>query len=200
MRRSRSGERARCRCAARSGRTRPASARSIPQRLPRSRPSRGRSRATPKSCTMRCSRSWSCRRSASGRSSSGRCANRAARPCSARAARTSGLPPSGSSRRACCIPTPRSLRKSTTTIARRHPIRRRRRPRPCAAGWNRADRRHRAASSQRFALPAEVMEAALLRLEAEGQILRGRFTGSGRAAMRARSNGATGGSSHAFTG
>ena len=30
--------------------------------------------------------------------------------------------------------------------------------------------------SQRFALPADVMEAALLRLEAEGQILRGRFT------------------------
>src|SRR5687767_3816751 len=32
--------------------------------------------------------------------------------------------------------------------------------------------------SQRFALPTEVMEAALLRLEAEGQILRGRFTAS----------------------
>ncbi|HET9467893.1 MAG TPA: hypothetical protein VFO48_05760, partial [Vicinamibacterales bacterium] len=32
------------------------------------------------------------------------------------------------------------------------------------------------ALSQRFALPAGVMEAALLRLEAEGQILRGRFT------------------------
>ena len=32
--------------------------------------------------------------------------------------------------------------------------------------------------SQRFALPADVMEAALLRLEAEGQILRGRFTAS----------------------
>ena len=31
---------------------------------------------------------------------------------------------------------------------------------------------------QRFALPPEVMEAALLRLEGEGQILRGRFTGS----------------------
>ena len=30
--------------------------------------------------------------------------------------------------------------------------------------------------SQRFALPADIMEAALLRLEAEGQILRGRFT------------------------
>jgi ATP-dependent Lhr-like helicase len=30
--------------------------------------------------------------------------------------------------------------------------------------------------SRRFALPADVMEAALLRLEAEGQILRGRFT------------------------
>jgi len=30
--------------------------------------------------------------------------------------------------------------------------------------------------AQRFALPAQVMEAALLRLEAEGQILRGRFT------------------------
>lgn len=30
----------------------------------------------------------------------------------------------------------------------------------------------------RFALPPEVMESALLRLEAEGQILRGRFTGS----------------------
>ena len=30
--------------------------------------------------------------------------------------------------------------------------------------------------SQRFALPTSVMEAALLRLEAEGQILRGRFT------------------------
>ncbi len=30
--------------------------------------------------------------------------------------------------------------------------------------------------SQRFALPADAMEAALLRLEAEGQILRGRFT------------------------
>ena len=34
------------------------------------------------------------------------------------------------------------------------------------------------ALSQRFALPAGVMEAALLRLEAEGQILRGRFTAS----------------------
>jgi ATP-dependent Lhr-like helicase len=34
------------------------------------------------------------------------------------------------------------------------------------------------ALSQRFALPTEVMEAALLRLEAEGQILRGRFTSS----------------------
>ena len=33
--------------------------------------------------------------------------------------------------------------------------------------------------SMRFALPADVIEAALLRLEAEGQILRGRFTGSG---------------------
>ena len=32
------------------------------------------------------------------------------------------------------------------------------------------------ALARRFALPAEVMEAALLRLEAEGQILRGRFT------------------------
>ncbi|HUP40185.1 MAG TPA: hypothetical protein VM115_08705, partial [Vicinamibacterales bacterium] len=32
--------------------------------------------------------------------------------------------------------------------------------------------------SQRFALPAGVMESALLRLEAEGQILRGRFTAS----------------------
>jgi ATP-dependent Lhr-like helicase len=32
--------------------------------------------------------------------------------------------------------------------------------------------------SQRFALPTGVMEAALLRLEAEGQILRGRFTSS----------------------
>ncbi len=32
--------------------------------------------------------------------------------------------------------------------------------------------------SRRFALPAGVMEAALLRLEAEGQILRGRFTAS----------------------
>jgi ATP-dependent Lhr-like helicase len=32
--------------------------------------------------------------------------------------------------------------------------------------------------SQRFALPAAVMDAALLRLEAEGQILRGRFTSS----------------------
>src|SRR5687767_3320433 len=32
--------------------------------------------------------------------------------------------------------------------------------------------------SQRFALPTDVMEAALLRLEAEGQILRGRFTAS----------------------
>ena len=32
--------------------------------------------------------------------------------------------------------------------------------------------------SRRFALPTEVMEAALLRLEAEGQILRGRFTSS----------------------
>ena len=32
--------------------------------------------------------------------------------------------------------------------------------------------------SQRFALPSEVMDAALLRLEAEGQILRGRFTAS----------------------
>ena len=32
--------------------------------------------------------------------------------------------------------------------------------------------------SQRFALPTGVMEAALLRLEAEGQILRGRFTAS----------------------
>jgi ATP-dependent Lhr-like helicase len=32
--------------------------------------------------------------------------------------------------------------------------------------------------SQRFALPTEVMDAALLRLEAEGQILRGRFTAS----------------------
>jgi ATP-dependent Lhr-like helicase len=32
--------------------------------------------------------------------------------------------------------------------------------------------------SQRFALPAGVMDAALLRLEAEGQILRGRFTAS----------------------
>src|SRR4051812_33269634 len=31
--------------------------------------------------------------------------------------------------------------------------------------------------AQRFALPAETMESALLRLEAEGQILRGRFTG-----------------------
>jgi ATP-dependent Lhr-like helicase len=31
--------------------------------------------------------------------------------------------------------------------------------------------------AQRFALPAQVMESALLRLEAEGQILRGRFTG-----------------------
>jgi ATP-dependent Lhr-like helicase len=30
--------------------------------------------------------------------------------------------------------------------------------------------------AQRFALPPEIMEAALLRLEAEGQILRGRFT------------------------
>ncbi len=34
------------------------------------------------------------------------------------------------------------------------------------------------ALSQRFALPTAVMEAALLRLEAEGQILRGRFTSS----------------------
>ena len=33
--------------------------------------------------------------------------------------------------------------------------------------------------AMRFALPADVMEAALLRLEAEGQILRGRFTGLG---------------------
>jgi ATP-dependent Lhr-like helicase len=32
--------------------------------------------------------------------------------------------------------------------------------------------------SQRFALPGDVMQAALLRLEAEGQILRGRFTSS----------------------
>jgi ATP-dependent Lhr-like helicase len=32
------------------------------------------------------------------------------------------------------------------------------------------------ALSERFALPADVVEAALLRLEAEGQILRGRFT------------------------
>jgi ATP-dependent Lhr-like helicase len=32
--------------------------------------------------------------------------------------------------------------------------------------------------SQRFALPTDVMESALLRLEAEGQILRGRFTSS----------------------
>jgi ATP-dependent helicase Lhr and Lhr-like helicase len=32
--------------------------------------------------------------------------------------------------------------------------------------------------SQRFALPTEVMEGALLRLEAEGQILRGRFSAS----------------------
>jgi len=33
--------------------------------------------------------------------------------------------------------------------------------------------------AMRFALPADVMEAALLRLEAEGQVLRGRFTASG---------------------
>src|SRR5204863_971425 len=35
--------------------------------------------------------------------------------------------------------------------------------------------------AQRFALPAQVMESALLRLEAEGQILRGRFTAAGAA-------------------
>jgi ATP-dependent Lhr-like helicase len=35
--------------------------------------------------------------------------------------------------------------------------------------------------AMRFALPAGVMEAALLRLESEGQILRGRFTSSGAA-------------------
>jgi ATP-dependent Lhr-like helicase len=46
-------------------------------------------------------------------------------------------------------------------------------------GWLESSGPHTQSTlSRRFALPSDVMEAALLRLEAEGQILRGRFTPS----------------------
>ena len=72
-----------------------ASARSTLPRSRKSPRSRFPSRATRKSCTMRCSRSSSCRQFANGKSFSGRCANRDGQRCSAPAARTSGLRPSG---------------------------------------------------------------------------------------------------------
>ncbi len=68
-----------------------------------------------------------------------------------------------------------------------------------AAGWNRAGPRRRAALTRRFALPAEVMEAALLRLEAEGQISARPLYRSGCRPTAARSNGVTGGCSRAST-
>ena len=178
MRRWRSGGRALCRCAARSGRTPAASAPSTPRRLPTSPPSHSRSRATRRSCTMRLLtlivappvREWeeffrTLRESRRATVLSAGGANfwvAAERLKSARLlyADSTIAPEIDDYDR-----TPTSDQESAATETLR--------------GWLESSGPQTQSSlSQRYALSTGVMEAALLRLESEGQILRGRFTAS----------------------